>query len=346
MKNLVAILILGTSLFISCQKDKHSDKPKDTWEITNINVDEKIEASYVVDSKLFMASENSIFELSITHEVKQFETETTRNWQFREAKFSDKLLLRFTSYDTLTSLEFRPIHNIPEKYSIGLEELGLDHAIVVRGHTVGAFIGPTKFVLGARDLLNHQQFIVELDIQLNEASQSIEDINVGERIYLPPMETSFETTADISDLRKIEDLLFINMGLLDGAYIFDEGQLSFMPSLDIKSLYEENGAWYSTKPWENSLKKSEDKGLSWTDLEFRVIANNFRKIGNQTVALSEYNDFIYMVGESIEDLKDFDLEFNDGEYNFDLLEFFNGKVYLGNYYFSENKFKLFTKTQL
>lgn len=350
MKNTIFIALIGSLVALSsCQKDDKNEIGKASWEEVDIPINDRIETSRVIDSTLIIASKDVLYKINNSHEVTEYELEIPNNWTLNESILSDELLLRIFAIDTFVYIECRPIKNLSEKYILGYDELGLSNRIFrvpnFQRKTNGTFISPRKFLFAGYGLGEFREFIIELNIKLNASSEIIESVDVGELIAVPIEEALTTQGVTVSNLQTLDEIAFLITGVLNGTYIYKDKELKYEHNLRLRALHKEKGNWYSIQFWETEIRKSEDKGMTWVNTEKSTIATKFKRFGDQTIGLNEWNKII-MAGESIENLTDYNLEVTDDRDIFDLLEYFNGKIYLGYYYYPDGKVKFLTKDKL
>lgn len=346
MKNVIIVFLIGITLMFNSCKDNGVALEVDEWKEIDINIDEFIIASHLIDSAFIITTENFIYEVNTQHEVNRIESQPPEYWQLAETIFSDELLLRIFAIDSLHYFEFRPLKNLTEKYIVAETDLvtNIDIRGVFGGETTGIFTNPTNFVFAAKEYINYREFIIELNIQLNESSQTIENIEIGEMIFLPNIETDL-VPISIYDILTIDEQLFLDLGFNNGMAFLENGQLNHDPNLNLSVIYKENENWYSIENWDNSLRKSSNQGMTWEQIGIETRADKFKRIGNQTFALSKFNE-ILMVGDDIENIQEVNLVIPDDESSFEIIEFFNNKIYIGYNYYPENRVKFIAKEAL
>lgn len=346
MKKLIIIILIGMTLIFNSCKDRDGSLEVEEWKEIDITIDEFIEASKVIDSTLIITTENFIYEVNTQHEVNRIESQHPEYWHLIETFFSDKLLLRIFAIESLTYFEFRPLKNLTEKYVVAETDLdpNLNTRALLGSETTGIFTNSTNFVFTAKEFTDYREFIIELNVQLNESTQTIENVDIGEMIFLPNIETDY-VTAEISNVLTIDEQLFLDMGFDNGMVYLENGQLNYDPNLNLCVIYKENENWYSIENWDNSLQRSTDQGMTWEQIGIETKAGKFKRIGNQTLALSKFNE-IFMVGDDIENIQEINLIIPDDERSFEIIEFFNNKIYLGYNYYSEGTIKFIAKETL
>jgi hypothetical protein len=351
MKNIIFISLIGSFLLLSsCKKNNTNEVFIESWEEVDIPINGRIEASRVIDSTLVIASTDVLYKINGSHDVTEHELEIPDNWNLKESILSDELLLRFFAIDSLIYVECRPIKNLSEIYILGYDELGLSNKIIGTPNfarkTNGTFITPRKFLFAGLAYDSFREFIIELNIKLDASSEVIESVEVGELIIVPIEEELANQGVTVSNLQTLDEIAFLSTGVISGTFIYKDEELKYENDLHLSTFYKEKENWYSIQFWEtNNIRKSEDKGMTWVTTEKTTRATKFRKFGDQTIGLNDGNRII-MLGESIENLNEYNLELNDDRNTFDLIEYFNGKIYLGYYLYPEDKVKFLRKDKL
>ena len=330
MKNLIfflTILILTTG----CQKNEPIEVEEE-WEQVFVEINEEILDFKVNNEELHLISDKHFYRIKGEEIVEKRELEYSNNLNYSQPQIGDQLIFRLLNFDTIIFLELQPIKEGGLTTRIDLQSFGEEDLTFPITHSfgtlnVGRFDEQNNFLFTGFDYPSIQQFIVELKVEYNEASNIIENIETPDRIELTPISPWDNSLTLIEDVFGVKDISFISAGS-GGTYRFQNGEVEHFQDLKLKSFFIDGQDYYGTTGNSDLINKSSDGGLSWIDTDVSLTEGD--RLYKKGAYFIESNtlDQIFRIGKSIEEMEVFDISQFEKNYVRSNIEYYNGKYLL------------------
>ena len=349
MKNLFIILSILV-LAIGCNKeDETISTPiiQEQWKQIFSETSDKILDSKVNGEELHLISAKHFYRLKGEEIIEKRELISPNRLDDYEPLIGNNLIFRLLNFDSVMYLEFQPIKEGGSPYRVDIQNLGTDDLTfpVTSAGSVkaGRFEGQNNFIFMGRDYPSGQQFIVELKIDYNETTNTIENIDIQERVDIVPISSGFGSSKRILNIFAAGDISFISRQY-GGVYKYENNEIQQLDDLNLSSFFMDGQDTYSTYRNFNPISKSSDGGLTWTESDFLLTGGNMLYKKGEYFIETNNTRRIYRIGKSIETLEPFDSSQFDEDYINSKVEFYNGKYLLIRYFYGENQ--IFQKSDL
>lgn len=342
---LIQFTIIVVALY-SCEKDEPIDLSLE-WRPLGIQISEDIHQSRVIDSTMYIVTEDYCYQLKESANQLYTESITTpKNVLGKYTEMNDHYVCRVLLSGTGMSLEFRSLQNITTSFELEFSELGIEGNVLSSGrYSSGVFIDSNRFLFAGFASQTHREFVVEIFIA--QSGGTISSLEIGDIYYLNPLQYSWGETPIIQDIETHNNKAYIlfNQG---GTYTYKDGDLEYQPELKVKTLIDEDGQLYAVPMGScPKLQLSMDNGLTWTSTEIEVnpFGYRFERMGSHAVLMTECGNLL-MTGSRVSELADYTLDLgNDYQSHcLNLSESLGGLFYLSAYDHQDGK--LFVRGEL
>ncbi|MEN0004065.1 MAG: hypothetical protein AAF798_07975, partial [Bacteroidota bacterium] len=187
---------------------------------------------------------------------------------YSKPKIGKQLIFRLLNFDTTIFLEFQPTMEGGTPYRVDIRDLGVDEVTLPLNHVfgnlnTGNFDNQNNFLFVGLDYPSWQQFFVELKIDYNAASNTIETVEIQDRIDITPMPSMQDYVSEVSGVIGVEDVSFITTRS-GGTYRFQNGTLQYLENLHLMSIIVDQQDYYGTiLNGGTHIAKSTDAGFTW-----------------------------------------------------------------------------------